>query len=81
MRFNIGEKVLVRTHRLSSSVNNIIHKFFLLYEGLYGIVSVKQNNAYVVVDPGSREVRGTFNVVFLRKYIPPVYPLVTSLND
>lgn len=50
MQFNIGEKVLVRTHRLSS-INNYIRKFFLLYEGPYEIVSVKQNNTYVIVDP------------------------------
>lgn len=69
--FIIGEKVLVRTHRLSSSVDRCISKFFLLYEGPYVVTEIKNINAYVVNYIDSGKIRGTYNVVFLRKYITP----------
>lgn len=72
IRFLVGEEVLVRTHRSSSAVDHHIKKFFMLYEGPYKIVEIKNSNAYVVSDPVTDQVRGTFNVIFLRKYIRPM---------
>jgi len=65
----IGDEVLVRTHRSSSAVDQQIKKFFMSYEGPYHIIEVKNHNAYVLNDPATNQVRGTFNVIFLRKYI------------
>lgn len=70
--FNIGDKVLVRTHHQSSAVDKRIHKFFLLYEGPFVVAAVRQRNAYEVYDPDTKSIRGTFNVIFLRKYIDPI---------
>lgn len=69
--FLIGEEVLVRAHRSSSAVDHQIKKFFMLYEGPYKIVEIKSCNAYVVADPVTDQIRGTFNIIFLRKYIRP----------
>jgi hypothetical protein len=69
--FKIGDEVLVRAHRQSSSVDHCIRKFFLLYEGPYTIVEVKSKNAYVLSDPKTNFIFGTHNVVYLRKYIAP----------
>ena len=70
--YTLGTLVLVRTHHQSSAVDKCIQKFFLLYEGPYEIVECKAHNAYVVVDPETRCVRGTFNVIHIRRYRPPV---------
>lgn len=66
--YKIGDFVLVRTHPMSSVVDKCIHKFFLLYEGPYQVQEIKIHNAYVVSDPKTRKIRGTFNVVMLRPY-------------
>jgi len=51
VQYAIGDLVLVRTHRLSSSVDKIcIHKFFMLYEGPFVVKEIKHKNAYVVSD-------------------------------
>jgi hypothetical protein len=71
IRFLVREEVLVRTHRYSSAVDHQIKKFFMLYEGPYKIVGIKNSNAYVVSNPVTDQVRGTFNIIFLRKYIRP----------
>jgi len=68
-QYAIGDHVLVRTHRLSSSVDKCIHKFFMLYEGPYIVKEVKHKNAYVVSDPQTDRVRGCFNVIMLRPYL------------
>lgn len=72
INFRVGEQVLIRTHNLSSAIDKQIHKFFLLYEGPYIIHEIKQRNAYVVYDPGKDRIRGTYNVIFLRKYVKAV---------
>jgi hypothetical protein len=70
--FKVGDEVLVRTHHQSSAVDKRIHKFFLLYEGPFVITNIKKCNAYEVYDPDTNRIRGTFNVIFLRKYINPI---------
>lgn len=70
--FDVGSLVLVRTHRQSSAVDKCIQKFYLLYEGPYEVSERKSGNAYVVVDPENKVIRGTYNVIFLRQYYPPV---------
>lgn len=69
--YAIGTLVLVGIHRLSSAIDRCIQKFYLLYEGPYEIAEIKAGNAYVVVDIVTKQIYGTFNVIFLRKYILP----------
>lgn len=73
--FTVGTQVLVRVHRLSSAIDRSINKFFLLYEGPFEIVRKTAENAYTVVDPVTRKIRGTFNVVHLRPYYSPIRAL------
>lgn len=75
--FKIGELVLVRTHRLSSAVDQLIHKFFLLYDGPFVISAVRNRNAYTVNDPDTNRTIGTYNVIFLREYIVPIVNDIT----
>ena len=46
-KYEIGQRVLVRRHDLSSAQDKEIKKFFLLYEGPYEVIEIKMNNAYV----------------------------------
>jgi len=64
-----GELVLVRTHHLSDKLTKKIKKFFLLYEGPFEVKEVKLENAYVVVDPETKEKVGTYNVTELKKFL------------
>jgi len=68
----VGDLILVRIHRLSSSVDKCIHKLFMLYEGPFVINEVKNKNAYVVSDPKINRVQDCFNVVLSRPYQFPV---------
>jgi len=65
MQYAIGDLVLVRTQRLSSSVDKCIHKLFMLYEVPFVVKEIKHKNAYVVSDPLTDRVRGCFNVILL----------------
>jgi len=79
--FCVGQLVLVRVHRLSSAVDKCIQKFYMLYEGPFEVAERKSGNAYVVVDPVTQSIRGTFNVVLLRRYKPAVWEPVQQAED
>lgn len=67
----VNDLVLVRTHKLSNTIDKKISKFFILYEGPYKISSVKSHNAYTLVDPHENVPKGTHNIVNLKKYHTP----------
>lgn len=56
------------------AVDRHIQNFSLLYEGRYEVADIKHANAYLVVDPATREPRGIFNALFLRQYRVPINP-------
>jgi transposase InsO family protein len=60
VQFAVGDKVLVRAHRLSSSIDKVAAKFFLLYEGPYSVSKVLGSNAYLVRDGEGQEL-GPYN--------------------
>jgi len=70
-KFNVGDRILIRSLRLSSMTERVSWKFFLLFEGPYFIVEIKTQNVYTVEDPKTKIIRGTFNVIHLRKYLSP----------
>jgi transposase InsO family protein len=67
--FEIGDKVLIKTHHLSNKLNKKIKKFFLLFAGPYEIIEIKMDNAYVVKNTATDEIVGTYNVTQLKKFI------------
>lgn len=62
--FQPGDRVLVRTHDLSSFEYKQIHKFFLLYKGPYTVVRVVYPNAYELRDDstGKSTVQNIYNL-------------------
>lgn len=69
VKYNIGDKVLVKTHYQSDKLNKKIKKFFLLFQGPYEIIECKMENSYVVKRLDNDEIVGTFNVTELKKYV------------
>lgn len=68
MSFEVGNKVLVRTHYLSDKLGKKIKKYFQLYEGPYVVTKIKCENAYEVEDPITGKIRGVYNVRQLKKF-------------
>lgn len=68
--FVVASSVLIRTHRLSSAVDQLISKFFLLYEGPF-IVIRRTHNACTIADPETKRIHGTYNTIHLKRYSSP----------
>lgn len=47
-------------------------KFFLLYEGSFKIVEVKQHNVYTLISPDDGILRCTHNVIHLENIFHPL---------
>ena len=43
-------------------------RFFLLHDGTYEVSEVKMENAYVLIDLQTQEIKGTCNVTQLKRY-------------
>lgn len=67
--YQVGQQVLVKEHKLSSSLDKEIHKFFLLYRGPYTISQVHDNNTLVITDDQGKPQLQNFKNVKL--YVPP----------
>ncbi|CAI6368450.1 unnamed protein product [Macrosiphum euphorbiae] len=65
-KYEIGMKVLVKEHRLSSAEDHEIHKLFLLYHGPYQIQEVHQNNTVTVCTPNG--TKHTYNFKNIKQY-------------
>ena len=68
VKYEVGQLVLIKNHDQSSALDKEIKKFFLLYAGPYEVSEVKMENAYVLIDLQTREIKGTYNVTQLKRY-------------
>jgi len=76
--YQVGDKVLIKEHRLSSAEDKETHKLFLLYHGPYTIVEVHNNNTVGIKDnQGNIKLHNFKNI---RKYFEPHSDEVTSPN-
>lgn len=73
--FKEGDKVLVKSHPLSSAENAQIKKFFLIYEGPFSILSQVGPNSYLLTDSNGGRL-GPHNVRNLKQFreIPEQFP-------
>jgi hypothetical protein len=69
--FAIGEKVWLRSLRISKFALKEVKKFFPLFEGPFVITAIAGLNAYELADEGGK-IKGVFNIVNLRRHVEPV---------
>lgn len=50
IQYQVGQTVLIKEHKLSSTEDHEIPKFFLLYKGPYTVTQVFDNNTITVED-------------------------------
>ena len=68
-KYEEGQQVLIKEHKLSSAEDREIHKFFLLYKGPYTIQSVNQNNTITVCN--DQNIISTHSMKNVKRYMPP----------
>ena len=69
IKYNVGEKVLIRNQQQPSSIEGIAKKLLLLHTGLYVINKDNGNNIYVIVYSSTNRIKGTYNETEMRKYL------------
>lgn len=69
MKFEIGDKVLLRTYPISDGINKIMAKFCDLYEGPYIIKEILGKSSYTLgfLDDHKKKI-AKFNIRQLKKY-------------
>lgn len=65
-KYEIGMKILVKEHRLSSAEEHEIHKLFLLYHGPYEVQEVHPNNTVTVCNPNG--TKRSYNLKNIKQY-------------
>uniref|UniRef100_A0A2S2P9S6 Uncharacterized protein n=1 Tax=Schizaphis graminum TaxID=13262 RepID=A0A2S2P9S6_SCHGA len=71
-QYKKGQQVLVKEHKLSSSEDQEIHKFFLLYKGPYTVIQSYDNNTVMPEDQNKQVIRCNI------KNIKPYYTITTT---
>jgi hypothetical protein len=59
--YSIGDRVLLKVHKISSRINAIMAKLLLLYEGPFRISDIKGKNIYMLEEINSRKQKGVYN--------------------
>jgi len=77
-QYHVGDKILVKEHRLSSAEDRETHKLFLLYHGPYVIQEVHSNNTVTIQGNGNYR---TFNLKNIKKYYEDAPALGVSHID
>lgn len=68
IKYQVGEKVLIKNRQLPSSIEGIARKLLLLYIGPYTISKDNNNNTYTLINPVTNKVKGTYNQTELKKF-------------
>lgn len=68
--FNVGDRVLVKSHAQSSADDRTIKKFFLLFNGPFSVLRQAGPNSYVIGDLSGKE-NSCQNVINLKLYKDP----------
>lgn len=68
LQYEIGQKVLIRNRQLPSTIDRIMKKLILIYEGPYVIVDIKANNVYKINYLESNRTKGYYNCNQIKPY-------------
>lgn len=67
-KFNVGDRVLVKTAYLSSKSQHIFSKFMSTFRGPFNVTAVFHENNYELRREGTNELIGRFNIRALKPY-------------
>ncbi|KAF4522075.1 hypothetical protein B566_EDAN004058 [Ephemera danica] len=76
--FENGDLVLMKSHRLSSTQNKEISKFFLVYQGPYKVLKRIGPSTYSISEIDKEVQIAIHNIRNLKPYIAPVKQLLSS---
>ena len=68
IKYNLGDKVLIRNRQLPSSIEGIDTKLLLLYHGPFIVTKDNRNNTYELSLPNSNQIKGTYNQKEMKKF-------------
>lgn len=68
IEYYIGQKVLVRAHRLSQKGHNKCKKFYLLYQGPYRVCSIPHTNVVEIQTIRSKKSKGLHHISNVKPY-------------
>ena len=68
IKYNEGEKVLIKNRELPSTFEGIAKKLLLLYIGPYVITKDNGNNKYEISNITTKKIMGVYNHVSIKKF-------------
>ena len=68
VRYQVGDRVLLKNRELPSTMEGIAKKLLLLYAGPYTMIKDNNNNTYEIMDPSTQRRKGTYNQSSMKKY-------------
>ena len=70
-KYEIGEKILLKSLKVSSSENEQVHKFFDIYECPYAIKKKIAKDTYILINNEGKE-KGQFHTKSLKPYVEKI---------
>ena len=68
IKYQVGEKVLIKNRELPSTIEGIAKKLLLLCVGPYMITKDNGNNTYEIVNPINKKIKGVYNQASIMKF-------------
>ena len=68
IKYNKGERVLIKNRELPSTLEGIAKKLLLLYIGPYVITKDNGNNTYEISNITTKKIKGVYNQVSIKKF-------------
>ena len=69
IKYEVGDKVLIKNRELPSAIEGIAKKLLLLFTGPYTVTKNNLNNTYELQDPITKKIKGTYNQASMKRYI------------
>ena len=69
IKYEVGEKILIKNRQQPSGAEGIAKKLLLLYNGPFLISKDNQNNTYVIIEPNTNKIKGTYNQTEIKKIL------------
>ena len=69
IKYNIGDKVLLRNRQLPSSLEGLTKKLLLLYQGPYVITKDNKNNTYELTTVETTKIKGNYNQAEIKEIL------------